>query len=85
MRLVIAPKAKSRLPRLPKSIQKKAHRQFGYLLVDYRHPSLRARKMEGIGRFEARIDRKYRFTFMVVGDEIYVLSVGPHDEGLGKN
>lgn len=41
--------------------------------------------MRGVGYFEGRIDRKYRFTFMVVNDEIYVLSVGPHDEGLGKN
>lgn len=35
-------------------------------------------------KFEGRVDRKYRFTFQVEGEEIYILTIGPHDEGLGK-
>ncbi|MGI8419723.1 MAG: hypothetical protein ACR2LN_03700 [Candidatus Levyibacteriota bacterium] len=36
------------------------------------------------GDFEARIDYHYRFTFSISAEEIIILSIGPHDEGLGK-
>ena len=84
MSLVISPKAQKQLSNLPKAIQKKAKRQFNLLLSNYRHPSLRARKMQGIGVFEGRIDVKYRFTFFMEIQEIHILTIGPHDEGLGK-
>lgn len=84
MNLVITPQARKALSRLPKAIQKKTKRQFSFLLSNYRHPSLRARKMAGTQVFEARIDIHYRFTFHIEKETIYVLTVGPHDEGLGK-
>lgn len=70
--------------KLPISIQKKADKQFALLLSNYRHPSLRARKMGDGKIFEARIDIHYRFTFQVEEGNIYILIVGPHDVGLGK-
>ena len=84
MKLTIAPEAAEQLSRLPKDIQKKANKQFSFLLTSYRHPSLRTRKMGGKGLFEGRIDLHYRFTFQIDGENIYVLIVGPHDVGLGK-
>lgn len=84
MNLVVSPKARKQLSRLPKAIQKKTKRQFIFLINNYRHPSLHTRKMGGSNAFEARIDIHYRFTFQIIEDEIYVLTVGPHDEGLGK-
>ncbi|MBI2430457.1 MAG: hypothetical protein HYV39_00330 [Candidatus Levybacteria bacterium] len=84
MKLDVAPRARKQLSKLPQNIQKKAHRQFSFLLSDYRHPSLHARKMGGGGIFEARIDIHYRFTFQVMKEQIFILTVGPHDEGLGK-
>lgn len=84
MKFVIAPEAEEQLTALPKHIQKKAQRQFRFLLTNHRHPSLRSRKMGGTSVFEARVDIHYRFTFQVEVDEIYVLTVGPHDVGLGK-
>ena len=69
---------------LPASIQLKTDKQFNLLRANYRHPSLRSRKMGGTSVFEARIDKHYRFTFQVIGGEIYVFTVGPHDVGLGK-
>jgi mRNA interferase RelE/StbE len=84
MTIVFSPEAKDQLSKLPPPLKKKAQKQFGYLLENYKHPSLRARKMGGKGVFESRIDKHYRFTFVVSGEEIYVLTVGPHDEGLGK-
>lgn len=84
MNITISPKAEKQLSKLPQRIQKKTHRQFSYLISDYRHPSLFSRKMAGQNIFEARIDIHYRFTFQIEGQNIYVLTIGPHDEGLGK-
>lgn len=70
--------------KLPFNIQKKADKQFIFLLTNYKHPSLRTRKMEGANVYEARIDIHYRFTFQVEKENIYILIVGPHDAGLGK-
>lgn len=66
------------------TISPEANRQFTFLLENYRHPSLRTRKMGGSNIYEARIDIHYRFSFQVIGEEIYILTVGPHDVGLGK-
>ena len=40
--------------------------------------------MGGTGHFEARLTKHYCFSYAVIGDEIWFLTVGPHDEGLGK-
>jgi hypothetical protein len=40
--------------------------------------------MEGLDRYEARVDWHYRMTFAILQDHIYILTIGPHDEGLGK-
>lgn len=85
MRLNISPRARKQLSKLPKNIQKKTKRQLEFLLTNYRHPSLRTRKMGGSSNFEARIDIHYRLAFRIQGDIIYILVIGPHDEGLGKN
>jgi mRNA-degrading endonuclease RelE of RelBE toxin-antitoxin system len=84
MRLNFSRQAEKQFRKLPDYLKKKARKQFHFLLDDYRHPSLRTKRMEGLTRFEARIDRHYRFTFEVFENEIFILSVGPHDEGLGK-
>jgi mRNA-degrading endonuclease RelE of RelBE toxin-antitoxin system len=75
---------KEQFRKLPASLQKKFLKQLKFLLKDFRHPSLRARKMAGLDRFEARIDKGNRFTYMVVGQEIWFLTIGPHDKGLGE-
>ena len=84
MRYTLSPEAIDQLTHLPKHIQKKVHRQLSLLLKDYRHPSLRTRKMGGEHHFEGRVDIHYRFTFMVDGEDIYILTIGMHDKGLGK-
>lgn len=75
---------KKQYKKLPLKIQKKFLKQLKYLLSDYRHPSLQTRKEIGNEIFEARVDYHYRFTFILSGDEIWLLTIGPHDEGLGK-
>lgn len=84
MILRLSKKAESDYTKLPHPIQKKADKKFALLIMNYRYPSLRARKMSGRESFEARIDLNYRFTFQIEGDVIYILTIGPHDEGLGK-
>lgn len=72
MNLVLSPKAAKQLSNLPKHIQKKAHKQFSLLLLDYHHPSLRSRKMGGENKFEIRIDLQYRSTFVIEGEDINI-------------
>lgn len=84
MTYTLSPEAADQLVNLPKQVQKKAHKQLSFLLINYRHPSLRTRKMGGENKFEGRIDRKNRFTFLIEGGDVYILTIGPHDEGLGK-
>lgn len=40
--------------------------------------------MPGTDIFEARIDIHNRFTFEISDEFITFLTIGPHDEGLGK-
>lgn len=75
---------KRQYKKLPKIHQKKFDKQLSYLMKDSHHPSLKSRKMGGTEKFEARLDRHFRFTYLVEANEIWLLSIGPHDEGLGK-
>lgn len=70
--------------KLQTNIRKKLEKQVLLLSTNFRHPSLRAKKMGAMNRFEARIDRKYRFTFILEKETVTILTIGPHDEGLGK-
>ncbi len=75
---------KKQFRKLPKSLQKRFDSKLVFLLVNPRHQSLRARKMGSSEIFEARLTEHYRFTYEVVNNEVSLLSIGPHDEGLGK-
>ena len=70
--------------KLPLHIKKKADRQLTQLIENPKHPSLRVKKKQGESIFEARIDYHFRFTFVIVDTVLWILTVGPHDEGLGK-
>ncbi|MDP2860612.1 MAG: hypothetical protein Q8N98_02755 [bacterium] len=65
-------------------IRKKLLKQLLLLQGNYHHPSLRTKRMANSDVFEARVDRHYRFTYIINGEYGLVLTVGPHDEGLGK-
>jgi mRNA-degrading endonuclease RelE of RelBE toxin-antitoxin system len=71
--------------KLPLSIQRKVDKQIKFLLQDLRYPSIRAKKLEGFPDvWEGRVDRSYRFIFIIKNDVVTFIGVGPHDEGLGK-
>lgn len=64
--------------------QKKFEKQLNFLVKNPQHPSLRARKKSGEEVYEARIDRHFRFTYQMRASILTLLTIGPHDEGLGK-
>lgn len=70
--------------KLPARIRKKVDKQIKFIQQDISYPGLRVKKMQGIDRFEARVDRSYRFTFEKTKDILILRTVGPHDEGLGR-
>ena len=84
MNLTFSKKADKCYQRLSLTIQKKADKQFIYLLNDLHYPSLNTKRKQGENIWEARIDYHYRFTFIIEGASIFILSIGMHDEGLGK-
>lgn len=84
LKSVSSPLFKRQYKRLPTNTQKKFTKQLKNLVKNYRYPSLRTRKMVGVDWFEARIDIHYRFTFKIEKDSIILMTIGPHDEGLGK-
>ncbi|MBI5465015.1 type II toxin-antitoxin system RelE/ParE family toxin [Candidatus Gottesmanbacteria bacterium] len=84
MKITLSPTADKQLKKLPQVIDKKFIKQLTFLVSNPEHPSLRSKKMASENKFEARIDRHYRFTYLMTKDEVFIISVGPHDEGLGK-
>ena len=71
--------------RLPERLQQRVDRALDFLLTNFRHSSLRTKKMagerdhEGRDIWEARVTRGYRFTFAIVGDTYILYRIGPHD------
>jgi mRNA-degrading endonuclease RelE of RelBE toxin-antitoxin system len=64
---------------LTPSLKKKADKQFEYLLLDIRHPSLHAKKYRGHDDlWQGRIDKDWRFYFIVVEPTYIIVSVIKH-------
>ena len=63
-----------------RTLKKKTRKQFSYLLQDYRHPSLNAKKYHDASDelWQARIDRGYRFYFFVQNPQYIVVSIIHH-------
>jgi mRNA-degrading endonuclease RelE of RelBE toxin-antitoxin system len=84
MKIVFTRKAEKAFDRLPREIRKKTLKQLAFLDINIHHPSLRVKKLVNQVYFEARIDYQYRFVFEIENDTLSILSIGPHDSGLGK-
>ena len=69
--------------RVSSEIQKKANKQIQLLAKDINHPSLQCKKIQGRKNvWEARVDQKYRMTFEIIGDTIFLRVIGNHDDAL---
>ena len=64
---------------LPEQLQRQTLQKLALLKTNLAHPSLRVKKMRGVGDvFEGSINKSYRFIFEVDGDRLVLLRVGPH-------
>ena len=77
--------------KLPQHIQKQVDQKLGFLLEDYRHGSLRTKKLQGSIRgqdvkdlYEISVTMSYRIFYKQEGDTYTLLRVGSHDEILGR-
>ena len=63
----------------PKEIQRAFDKQLLLLLQNLRHPSLRAKKYdEATGVWQARVNRDWRFYFVIQDDAYTLTSIIPH-------
>ena len=64
---------------LAATVRRAFRKQLEFLLVNHRHPSLRAKKLEGSDDlWQARVNRSWRFYFNVDGDEYIIIGIVPH-------
>jgi hypothetical protein len=61
------------------AVQKAFDKQTKLLLENFRHPSLRIKKYdESRNIWQARINRVWRFYFVITGDTYLILNLAPH-------
>ena len=64
---------------LAPDLRKVFEKQLELLLENPRHPSLRTKKLEGSNDlWQARVNRNWRFYFVIRDDEYVILAVVPH-------
>jgi mRNA interferase RelE/StbE len=63
----------------PPAVRKPFDKQAKLLLENLRHPSLRAKKYdESRNIWQARVNRDWRFYFVITGDTYLILNIVPH-------
>jgi mRNA-degrading endonuclease RelE of RelBE toxin-antitoxin system len=74
MRLLFTDRFNRAFDKAPDSIQQAFEKQSAFLLLNLRHPSLRAKKYnEAEDRWQARVNQDWRFYFRIV-DDAYILT-----------
>lgn len=64
---------------LPVAIRERVDKQLRLLFENFRHPSLRLKKLKGTDRFEIRISQGYRLTLRLDQGVMELRRVGTHD------
>ncbi len=68
------------LQSLPKEIQARAERAIRVMAENPRHPSLRAKKLQGTAdRWEASVTMSYRIVYQLADDTLILRRIGTHD------
>jgi mRNA-degrading endonuclease RelE of RelBE toxin-antitoxin system len=79
MKISYTPHFKRDYKSLPREIKKKFKKQIKFLLENFWHPSLRCKKYDKKrGIWQARVNRYYRFYFLIKGDTYILLEIKPH-------
>jgi len=64
---------------LPADVRKAFFKQVKFLERNLMHPSLRAKKYdESIRLWQARVNKSWRFYFLIHGDIYYIVAIIPH-------
>lgn len=67
------------LETLPANVRKAFFKQVKFLEQNLRHPSLRAKKYdEANDLWQARVNKDWRFYFVIQDDVYYIVDVVPH-------
>jgi len=79
MIIILSGSADEQYERLPAALRKVVEKQFVFLAHDIRHPSLHAKKYgEAAGLWQARINKSWRFYFLIRNDAYYIVSIRKH-------
>lgn len=79
MQIVFTKRADRDLGALSPALQERVTKQVDFLVKDLRHPSVRTKKFdESQGVWQGRVDRSYRFYFVISGDVYAILSITKH-------
>ena len=78
MKVRLTHRAARDLDDLSPYLQNIVRKQFEFLAVNLRHPSIRAKKYsERDDVWQERVNRDYRFFFRIVGDTYHILMIVP--------
>ena len=79
MNILFSERARRDYESMPAALQKIADKQFDFLMNDLRHPSLHAKKYEEErGIWQARINKSWRFYFLINGDTYKIITITKH-------
>lgn len=80
MDIRLARRAVQDFENLSPELKKRAKKQFRFLAGNLRYPSLNAKKYPegGEGVWQARVDRSYRFYFLLEGNTYVILRITGH-------
>lgn len=79
MRIKISETAILQYRKMSSKLQTKTDKQFSYLLSNFRHPSLHAKKYQShADLWQARIDKDWRFYFFIIEPEYIIVSIIKH-------
>jgi mRNA interferase RelE/StbE len=79
MKLEYTQNALGALSQIPAPIRKAFYKQAAFLVANLHHPSLRAKKYsEAEDKWQARVNRSWRFYFRIVGDAYIVTGIIRH-------
>lgn len=67
--------------KLPEDIRERADQKLDFLLQDFRHPSLRIKRVKRYKEvYELTVTMQYRCLFKIEGNSYYLARIGKHDE-----
>lgn len=79
MKLDYTESALGALRNLPLPIRKAFYKQAAFLVLNLRHPSLRAKKYnDAEDKWQARVNKDWRFYFRIVDDVYIITEITPH-------